>query len=255
MALSYDLSKIENFETLCHDTMTEAEAEEAGTTFEKLLKETIFFGPGWSELEGISELEVLAGKERKLVRMSMVTHSLIFATMALGLGEIVEATEVEFYARLATLRKLRGCWLSVVEDGESVPRPITFAEVQVHRGLTTNSPNIGWAEWSRKVLEDTRRSVMEDDKVEDIRLPPWLAPVSVHVEDALSVIERLGKGLQSPEYESEEVQTRAEKLSSRHLGQVYRWAHALEEMHQKWFELDERNEEWIDAMDVLVEEE
>lgn len=249
MALSYDLSKIENFETLCHDTMTEAEAEEAGTTFEKLLKETTFFGPRWSELEGISELEVLSGKERKLVRMSMVTHSLIFATISIGIGEIAEDTEVEFYARLALMRKVRGPMLHVTgENGEAVPRPITIDEVRAHRGLTTNAGGPqSWSSWARNMLDMGRERLMREAGVEDIALPQNELQVHEIIDEVAESLVTLGHALEQADFDSPELGGRADRLAERHHEQLRRYMRGLEDMNEKWTDLAERDQEYLDS--------
>lgn len=61
--------------------------------------------------------------------MNHVTQSLIFATMATGIGEITEATAREFYFRLSFWNALH----DVIPDARR-----TYAEVLDHIGLRTN---------------------------------------------------------------------------------------------------------------------
>jgi hypothetical protein len=73
--------------------------------------------------------------------MSPITHTLIWATMAVGIGVIDDETAPEFYARLNLLTKL-GLYGEVNEfDAEGKwtgERAITREEVDAHKGLTTN---------------------------------------------------------------------------------------------------------------------
>lgn len=75
--------------------------------------------------------------------MNPITHALIWSTMAVGIGELTEETEREFFERLELLRKLGlygdiTLWKGDVETGGWETRGITFEEVQAHRGLSTN---------------------------------------------------------------------------------------------------------------------
>lgn len=77
---------------------------------------------------------------------SPITHTLIWSTMAVGIGVLDDETIPEFHARLALLAKLGHfgtVTLPVVEDGEWTgewheARSITLEEVRAHKGLKTN---------------------------------------------------------------------------------------------------------------------
>lgn len=69
--------------------------------------------------------------------MRPVTHSLIYATIVVGLGEITEKNAEEFYARLNCWERLNGTYMRNAEG----PIFITPAEVRAHIGLKTNVPN------------------------------------------------------------------------------------------------------------------
>lgn len=93
-------------------------------------------------------------------RMNPVTEGLIFATMAIGIGEITKTNVEEFYGRLMVYERLRGAMLRVpnpVEDAEPafIDRPFTFDEVVAHIGLRTNVfPKEPMGRWTKRVMED-----------------------------------------------------------------------------------------------------
>lgn len=70
--------------------------------------------------------------------MNPVTETLIFSTMALGIGEITDATLDEFVARIDLFQKLHGALMSTWDGKDVSPRPITREDVEAHKGLKTN---------------------------------------------------------------------------------------------------------------------
>jgi len=83
-------------------------------------------------------------------RMSVVTESLIWSTMGVGLGKITEENVDEWMIRLAFLDKLMGPMM--VRDGE--PRPFTREELVAHIGLYTNVTNEVRTRWAKRVMEN-----------------------------------------------------------------------------------------------------
>jgi hypothetical protein len=67
-----------------------------------------------------------------------ITDTLIWATMAVDMGEITEKNYEEFAERLALSAKVHGTLMQKVVDGELVDRPITVEEVKARIGLKTN---------------------------------------------------------------------------------------------------------------------
>ena len=67
--------------------------------------------------------------------MHPVTHAIIFATMAIGMGEITEKNHEEFFDRISKWEKVGGAFL---QDGNGKPRKLTIEDIEKHIGLTTN---------------------------------------------------------------------------------------------------------------------
>lgn len=82
--------------------------------------------------------------------LSPVTHSIVFACLTTGIGEITERTASEFWARICLYEKLEGAFLST-PDG---PRPFTMEDVYNHIGLTTNVfPEETRAKWMSRIIK------------------------------------------------------------------------------------------------------
>ena len=93
--------------------------------------------------------------------LNIVTHAMIYATMATGIGELTERAAPEFYTRLRAWELINGPMI-IETDG---PRPITWAEVKRHVGLSTNVfPRETDAQFARKLMTSARdraRYIME----------------------------------------------------------------------------------------------
>lgn len=74
-------------------------------------------------------------KELGMRRQWPTTDALIWATMAIGIGEITEQNYEEFYRRLHTIEETAGTFL----NHEGKPSFITLAEVKRRIGLRTNA--------------------------------------------------------------------------------------------------------------------
>jgi hypothetical protein len=70
--------------------------------------------------------------------LNPVTESLIFASMATGIGTITEENASEVYARISFIEKVSGALMYRGEGWEGLPN-ITPEEVQAHIGLSTNA--------------------------------------------------------------------------------------------------------------------
>ncbi len=86
-------------------------------------------------------------------RMNLVSHSLIYATMAIGLNEITSKNWTKFYARLHLWELVHGSNLS--RNAKRIL--ITADEVKMHIGLSTNASVFSDAKFlsnfSRKLRE------------------------------------------------------------------------------------------------------
>jgi hypothetical protein len=82
-------------------------------------------------------------------------ESLIWATMAIGMGEITEENAQEFYSRLSLLEKVSGAsrWF-YDDDGEHVSVYFTPEDVKRFIGLTTNVfPKWTQAKFAKHILD------------------------------------------------------------------------------------------------------
>lgn len=100
------------------------------------------------------------------VSLNPVTHSLVFACMAIGLGEITEKNVVDYATRLRVWETGVGTFLQMPDgEGNLVPRTITYHEVEQHIGLHTNAfPNLTTAAFAKKLA-----SVMTDQAAYKIK--------------------------------------------------------------------------------------
>lgn len=84
--------------------------------------------------------------------MHPVTHALIWATMAVDLGEITEKNWQEFWARVAVHEEVCGAFIFQHEKGKG-PEPvfITPEQVKAHIGLTTNVRSLKETAWGSRL--------------------------------------------------------------------------------------------------------
>ncbi len=68
-------------------------------------------------------------------KMNPITHSLVFATMVIGVNEITKKNWAKFYARLNFWERVNGSYL--LKKGK--PFLISAEEVKRHIGLSTNA--------------------------------------------------------------------------------------------------------------------
>lgn len=109
------------------------------------------------DLQGIQDYQLVCMDDDGT--MSAVTHGLIFATMAVGIGTIDAKTAPEFYARLNLYERAMGTF--TVKAGE--PHYITPGEVYAHIGLKTNVfPVETRAKWMKRVFDSTLRDLARD---------------------------------------------------------------------------------------------
>jgi hypothetical protein len=85
-------------------------------------------------------------------RMNPATESLIFVTMAVGMGTITEDNWKRFAVRLDILQSLFGRH-GHVPDGNGGIRPIDHREVKGHIGLKTNVSPETDAAWRKRTFE------------------------------------------------------------------------------------------------------
>lgn len=102
------------------------------------------------------------------ITLNPVTHSLVFACMAVGLGEITEKNVDKFATRLRMWEIGTGSFLQNAENGNLTDRLITYAEVRAHIGLHTNAfPNLTDAAFGKeliRVMTDRAQRKIEFEK-------------------------------------------------------------------------------------------
>ena len=67
-------------------------------------------------------------------KLSLVTESIIFGTMAVGIGQITEKNACEFFSRINLVERLTGPFMT----GPDGPYEITMIDIKNHIGLSTN---------------------------------------------------------------------------------------------------------------------
>ena len=169
MSLNWSIEGIKNFMEVCYERMTAEEAEEQGTTIEKLLNQRSFGGgdwyvPGGSDIEELSNAGVIQ-------RLNPVTNMFIWATMSVDLPGITEKNHVEFWVRMRFHAKFHGGflrgWNEETEKWE--PRDVTYEEVTSHIGLHTNVSEKSWREWVNRVVDHARDGMLSSAKLPNSR--------------------------------------------------------------------------------------
>lgn len=100
------------------------------------------------------------------------TNALIWATMAVGMGNITEDSASDFYSRIRLYEKMFGTFLMSFDDNGKKEHPITPEVVNRHIGLHTNVSKETDASFRKRMFENFfRESKMKfenDMKNEDV---------------------------------------------------------------------------------------
>lgn len=133
MSLDYNISKIENKDTLCYIR-----------TYENAVALVADKNSSWYHPKDANGVELKNVAER----FSPVTTAIIHATMGIDIGDITSANTIEFFTRVHAVQTILGPLLrqSSTVDDETVwiSRPITLEDIQAHIGLTTNVRYRSW---------------------------------------------------------------------------------------------------------------
>ncbi len=131
MSLSYQLTKIADYEAVCFYT---AEHDQPG-----------FYKAG----------------DRL---MTAATEAVIFGCMATGVGAIRnEADALEYFGRMTLHEAVNGAMRrEQTAPGVWSPRKMTLAEVRAHIGLTTNAGTETRTAWQKRFVENSIRSALYD---------------------------------------------------------------------------------------------
>lgn len=129
MSLSYQLTKIADYEAVCFYT---AEHDQPG-----------FYAKG----------------DRL---MSVATEAVIFGCMATGVGAIRnEADALEYFGRMTLHEAVNGA-MRRGPAPDHAPLKMTLAEVRAHIGLTTNAGTETRTAWQKRFVENSIRSALYD---------------------------------------------------------------------------------------------
>jgi hypothetical protein len=120
MSLNWNLSNIPDHMTTCYETFTGTPDE-----MEALVERVLFMGPNWS----------YTADKTAVQRMSVTTHTLLFALMDVGIGALTPSNVEEAFLRLHMTETACGAFRQTIDNG---PVFFTREEVQMHTGLTTN---------------------------------------------------------------------------------------------------------------------
>ena len=94
--------------------------------------------------------------------MNPVTHSLLFSTMIVDMGEITEENADEFYFRTEMASKVGGPPMRrVKEDSESGFEGVDYSyeDIRKHIGLTTNVFTVSRAAFLKKMAKCLERDI------------------------------------------------------------------------------------------------
>lgn len=116
-------------------------------------KETVCYKPGVMHLGALIDEADL----------SPVTHALILLAPIIGVRRLDDDQDVrEFALRVGFYEHLFGPLLTVAVDGDlQAARPITFEDVQAHRGLRTSASNASRMEFASRMLRAFERVITD----------------------------------------------------------------------------------------------
>ena len=111
------------------------------------------------DLTKIKNYEELCWKkdEDDTVRLNVVTDSLIWLTMAIGIGKITEENAPEVYGRIAAYEKLFGSFMIQFDNNGKQRVYITPEDVNNHIGLSTNVSKETEASFRKRIVDNFMR--------------------------------------------------------------------------------------------------
>jgi hypothetical protein len=130
MSLNWNIGKVKDYTNTCYERLPLEGNEDR-------LKDGGFMGPYWY---------VSKDDPNTIERLTVTTQTLIFATMAVGLGTISEKNAEEFHRRLAWVE--RGGAFRRSAEGDV---PFTLDEVRAHVGMTTNVSDETKTKWNKRM--------------------------------------------------------------------------------------------------------
>ncbi len=150
MSLNWDLTKIQDHQTLCWEVYWGADDKTVEDRLEELkglVDQVSFMGPDWQWWDP---------SKTSVCRLHPTTQTLIFATVSVGIGEITRKNVGEFFRRLNMLETSDGAYRQVRKGNEIEPLLFTLEEVEDHIGLVVNVTNVPKGKWERKFFAQNR---------------------------------------------------------------------------------------------------
>ena len=87
-------------------------------------------------------------------RLNVVTDSLIWLSMAIGIGRITEENAPEVYGRIAAYEKLFGSFMIKFDDNGKQRVFVTPEDVSNHIGLSTNVGKETEASFRKRIVDN-----------------------------------------------------------------------------------------------------
>ena len=143
MALISKVSDIHDNENLCYERFTGSQED-----MQERVSRVTFMGPDWNWTDST---------KTSIIRLSVTTHCLIFASMSVAMGSITDKNAKEFFTRLSMLETAFGAFR---RDEEGKATPFTFNEVKAHIGLRTNVSEEANAAFSKRLASNMRRDAV-----------------------------------------------------------------------------------------------
>jgi hypothetical protein len=139
MALTYDITKVKNWQTTCYRVVGEKELDSEKEYEKNNPKRTSIFNLHRFEQDGT------------IYEMKAMTMYLQFLmALNIGIGEITESNYQQVYARVLFQETLQGCSI-VNEDKELIPT--TLEDIISHIGMRVNATLKQPAQFTRNVIK------------------------------------------------------------------------------------------------------
>ena len=147
MSLNWNLSNIPDHATVCYET-----AQGTPEEMEALVERVLFMGPNWSYTNALYTAAA---------RMSVTTHTLLFALMDVGIGALTPKSVDEAFTRIHMTETVCGAF----RQTNNGPVFFTREEVQMHTGLVTNIGEKTKAQFHAHLMKSWRASLARKGQV------------------------------------------------------------------------------------------
>jgi len=243
MSLNWRVGRVENYQEVCYEQVTEEEAEAQGTTLDEMLA-PIFMGSNWYR-PNESDLEKLAAGQDFIERLRPLTNTLIWATISVELRGITETNYTEFWLRMRLCERLTGPFLNQKnpETGKWEPRIITLGEVKAHIGLGTNVSPTNWREWMANLLDTWRAETLRQADLPDDRGLPRDMKLSQSFKDACDQMDTLERAMERRHLDDDREENKQFEWDYAKVCNTQRW---LDRSADAWEEIECRLEDELE---------